>query len=109
VLLQLHDVLESVSIADRRVIIVNGEFPGVDVGRSSDLLPLPAHRFPHPDVTVGTELFSQSGNHQCSQRRVSFDRFMLGVLKQIVWKIKSRLSCHLTNGHDTLIKALKQY
>jgi hypothetical protein len=56
-----------------------------------------------------TELLSQSRNYQCPQGRVSFNRFMLGVLKQIVWKIKSRLSRHLTNGPDTLIKALKQY
>jgi len=44
------------------------------------------------------ELFSQGQNHQRSQRRVSFNRFMLGVLKQIVWKIKSSFSSHLTNG-----------
>jgi hypothetical protein len=56
-----------------------------------------------------SELFSQSRNHQRAQRGVPFDRFVLGVLKQIVWKIKSRFSRHITNSHDTLIKSLKQY
>jgi hypothetical protein len=42
------------------------------------------------------EFFSQGRNHQRSQRRVSFNRFMLGVLKQIVWQIKTRFSSHLT-------------
>jgi len=58
---------------------------------------------------VRAELFSQSQNHQRSQRRVPFNRFMLGALKQIVWKIKSSFSCHLTKRQDTVIKALKQY
>jgi hypothetical protein len=56
-----------------------------------------------------TELFSQSQNHQRSQRRVFFNRFMLGVLKQVVRKIKRSLSSHLTNGQDTVLGALKQY
>ncbi len=55
------------------------------------------------------ELFSQSRNDQRAQCRVSLNRLVLGVLKQIVWQVKSSLSSHLTNGQDTVIKALKQY
>jgi hypothetical protein len=41
-------------------------------------------------------LFSQSQNHQRPQLHVSFNRFMFGVLKQIVWQIERNFSSHFT-------------